>query len=258
MRKEEIASWDGGKSTWGGRVRVFGTIPVIKDDGWFGVHEDGLAWFKFELNLNLKVHEMIIKKDSNIVKEKVERKSLALKAKKESSNEECLTSKSEDEKYAMAVKDFKKLLREEIDLCGDPDHLIRECSKPPKYKNHRAFFGGSWSDGDEEDDEKVKNKTFFVAQASSETSSLVDDDLDEEEAIRETKKKYLENVVEDETSEFDEIVNIKESNNHPLENFIGNLNQRTLTSEAQNQSNFFCFISTIEPKNINEALGDES
>nr|GEY92189.1 retrovirus-related Pol polyprotein from transposon TNT 1-94 [Tanacetum cinerariifolium]GEZ20979.1 retrovirus-related Pol polyprotein from transposon TNT 1-94 [Tanacetum cinerariifolium] len=27
MRKEEISSWDGGKSTWGGRVRVFGTIP---------------------------------------------------------------------------------------------------------------------------------------------------------------------------------------------------------------------------------------
>nr|GEW89185.1 putative reverse transcriptase domain-containing protein [Tanacetum cinerariifolium] len=26
---------------------------VIKDDGWFGVHEDGLTWFKFELNLIL-------------------------------------------------------------------------------------------------------------------------------------------------------------------------------------------------------------
>nr|GEX60328.1 putative ribonuclease H-like domain-containing protein [Tanacetum cinerariifolium] len=24
---------------------------VIKDDGWFGVHEDGLAWFKFKLKL---------------------------------------------------------------------------------------------------------------------------------------------------------------------------------------------------------------
>ncbi|GKF53642.1 hypothetical protein Tco_0160552, partial [Tanacetum coccineum] len=37
---------------------------------------------------NLKVHEMIIKKDSKIVKAKVQRKSLALKAKKESSDEE--------------------------------------------------------------------------------------------------------------------------------------------------------------------------
>nr|GEW33980.1 hypothetical protein [Tanacetum cinerariifolium] len=26
---------------------------VIKDDGWFGVHEDGLAWFKFELKLHI-------------------------------------------------------------------------------------------------------------------------------------------------------------------------------------------------------------
>ncbi|GJX31355.1 hypothetical protein Tco_0241210 [Tanacetum coccineum] len=62
----------------------------------------------------------------------------------------------------------------------------------------------------------------------------------------------------DESLEIDETVNIKESRNHPLENFIGNLNQRTLRSQAQNQSNFFCFISTIEPKNVNEALGDES
>ncbi|GKB03922.1 hypothetical protein Tco_0832065 [Tanacetum coccineum] len=41
-----------------------------------------------ELIGNLKVHKMIIKKDSEIVKAKGERNSLALKAKKESSNEE--------------------------------------------------------------------------------------------------------------------------------------------------------------------------
>ncbi|GKA13403.1 retrovirus-related pol polyprotein from transposon TNT 1-94 [Tanacetum coccineum] len=54
-----------------------------------------------ELIRNLKVYEIIIKKDSEIVKVKVERKSLALKAKKESSDEECSTSGSEDEEYAM-------------------------------------------------------------------------------------------------------------------------------------------------------------
>ncbi|GJV64278.1 hypothetical protein Tco_1475106 [Tanacetum coccineum] len=42
--------------------------------------------------------------------------------------------------------------------------------------------------------------------------------LDDEEAIREIKKKNLENNVEDETLEIDEVVNIKESRNHPLEN----------------------------------------
>ncbi|GJS65793.1 retrovirus-related pol polyprotein from transposon TNT 1-94 [Tanacetum coccineum] len=414
-----------------------------------------------ELIGNLKVYEMIIKKDSEIVKAKGESRSLALKSKKESSDEECSTSGSEDEEFK------------------DPNHLIGECIKPPRDKNQRAFIGGSWSDSGEEDDEKIQDETCLVAQAPNEichgvdlepdewikdsrcskhmmgnrnlfsmykaynggniifgsnlhgniigkgqiydnkcrvtffehdseitkdgkvigrgirkkglyvmklgnkpkdkiclamidenstlwhrrlghanmhliqslaskelvrnlpklkfdqhfcdacktgkqahvshkaknivsttrclellhvdlfdpsaarsyggtgytlvivddysrkiqeslnvtfdetpppskTSPLVDDDLDEEEAIRETKKKNLENVVEDETLEIDEIVNIKESRNHPLENVIGNLNQRTLRSQAQNQSNFFCFISTIEPKNVNKALGEES
>ncbi|GJT28057.1 retrovirus-related pol polyprotein from transposon TNT 1-94 [Tanacetum coccineum] len=108
---------------------------------------------------------------------------------------------------------------------------------------------------------KVKeslNVTFDETPPPSKTSPLVDDDLDEEEAIKVTEKKNLENDIEDETLEIDEIVNIKESRNHPLENVIGNLNQRTLRSQAQNQSNFFCFISTIEPKNVNEALTDDS
>ncbi|GJX21893.1 retrovirus-related pol polyprotein from transposon TNT 1-94 [Tanacetum coccineum] len=179
-----------------------------------------------ELIGNLKVHEMIIKKDSEIVKAKGERRSLALKAKKESSDEECSTSGSEDEEYAMAVKDFKKFFKRR----------------------------GRFSDSDEKDDEMAKDEKCLVAQASDE----VDDDLDEEEAIKVTEKKNLENDIEDETLEIDEIVNIKESRNHPLENVIGNLNQRTLRSQAQNQSNFFCFISTIKPKNVNEALTDKS
>ncbi|GJW69471.1 retrovirus-related pol polyprotein from transposon TNT 1-94 [Tanacetum coccineum] len=121
-----------------------------------------------ELIGNLKVHEMIIKKDSEIVKAKVERKSIALKAKKESSDEECSTSGSEDEEYAMAVRDFKKFFKRrgrfmrqprndkktfqrsrddkngksdrKCFRCGDPNHLIGECPKPPKDKNQRAFI----------------------------------------------------------------------------------------------------------------------
>ncbi|GKF95967.1 hypothetical protein Tco_0288702, partial [Tanacetum coccineum] len=46
-----------------------------------------------------------------IVKAKGERKSLALKAKKESSDEECSISGSEDEEYTMAVRDFKKFFK---------------------------------------------------------------------------------------------------------------------------------------------------
>ncbi|GKA34750.1 hypothetical protein Tco_0721179 [Tanacetum coccineum] len=69
-----------------------------------------------ELIGNLKVYEVIIKKDSKMVKEKREQnRSLALKAKKESSDEDSSTSDSEDEEYAMAVKDFKKKLKDEED-----------------------------------------------------------------------------------------------------------------------------------------------
>nr|GEU82602.1 hypothetical protein [Tanacetum cinerariifolium] len=106
--------------------------------------------------------------------------------------------------------------------------------------------------------EESLNVTFDETPLPSKISPLVDDDFDEEEAIKVIKKKNLENDIEDETLEIDEIVNIKESMNHPLESVIGNLNQRTLRSQAQNQSNFFYFISTIEPKNVNEALTHES
>ncbi|GJV70116.1 retrovirus-related pol polyprotein from transposon TNT 1-94 [Tanacetum coccineum] len=58
--------------------------------------------------------------------------------------------------------------------CGDPNHLIGECPKPPKDKNQRAFVGGSWSDSGDEDDEKVKDETCLVAHASSEICLGVD------------------------------------------------------------------------------------
>ncbi|GJW24700.1 hypothetical protein Tco_0038511 [Tanacetum coccineum] len=59
-----------------------------------------------ELIGNLKVHELIIKKDFEIVKGKEEMRFLALKAKKESSDEESSNFKNEDEEYAIAVRHF--------------------------------------------------------------------------------------------------------------------------------------------------------
>ncbi|GKB39773.1 hypothetical protein Tco_0884715 [Tanacetum coccineum] len=106
--------------------------------------------------------------------------------------------------------------------------------------------------------EESLNVNFDETPSPSKTSPLVDVDLDEEEAIKVTERKTLENDMEDETLEIDEVVNIKESRNYPLENVIGNLNQRTLRSQAQNKSNFFYFISNIKPKNVNESLKDES
>nr|GEZ64264.1 copia protein [Tanacetum cinerariifolium] len=146
-----------------------------------------------ELIVNLKVYEVIIKKDSEMVKGKrKQNRSLALKAKKESSDEDSLTSDSEDEEYAMAVKEFKKFFKRrgrfvrqprdkrkpfqrskndkngksEIKCfrCGDPNHLIEECPKSPRSNNQRAFIGGAWSDSGEDEEEKAKDETCLVAQ----------------------------------------------------------------------------------------------
>nr|GEU86336.1 zf-CCHC domain-containing protein/UBN2 domain-containing protein [Tanacetum cinerariifolium] len=48
------------------------------------------------------------------------------------------------------VKNDRKCFR-----CGDPNHLIGKCLKPPKDKNQRAFVRGSWSDSGKEDDERL-------------------------------------------------------------------------------------------------------
>ncbi|GJY59683.1 hypothetical protein Tco_0459575 [Tanacetum coccineum] len=105
--------------------------------------------------------------------------------------------------------------------------------------------------------EESLNVTFDESPPSPKTSPLEDDDLVEEEAIMVSEKKPLGNDVEDEVLENDEIINIKESKSHPLENVIGNLNQRTLKSQAQDKSNLFCFLLITEPKNVVEALKEE-
>nr|GEY89110.1 retrotransposon protein [Tanacetum cinerariifolium] len=72
-----------------------------------------------ELIESFKVYQMIIKKDSKIVEAKVKRKSLDLKAKKESSDEECSTFESKDEEYAMVVRDFKKFFKRRGQICDN-------------------------------------------------------------------------------------------------------------------------------------------
>ncbi|GJU17199.1 hypothetical protein Tco_1145165 [Tanacetum coccineum] len=110
-----------------------------------------------ELIRNLKVYEVIIKNDSEMVKGKRKHnRSLALKAKKESSDEDSSTSNSKDEEYVMTVRDFKKFSKEKEDL----NH------------NQRAFVGGSWSDSDEDEEEKIKDEKCLVAKASNEVINM--------------------------------------------------------------------------------------
>ncbi|GJV72812.1 hypothetical protein Tco_1492807 [Tanacetum coccineum] len=67
-------------------------------------------------------------------------------AKKESSDEDSSTFDSEDEEYAMAVKEFTKFFK----------------------RRGRAFIRGAWSNGGEDEEEKAKDETCLVAQASNE------------------------------------------------------------------------------------------
>ncbi|GKD00623.1 hypothetical protein Tco_1170897 [Tanacetum coccineum] len=169
-----------------------------------------------EQNLKIKLHEAIpFEKQSDDLKKRLAKNNEAkmviynalprkeyerfFMLKKESSDEECSTSGSKYEEYAMAVKDFKKFFKRrgrfvrqhwndkktfqrsrddkngksdrKYFRCGDPNNIIGECPKPPKDKNQRAFVGGSWSDSGEEDDEKAKGETCLVAQASNELCS---------------------------------------------------------------------------------------
>ncbi|GKE87203.1 zf-CCHC domain-containing protein, partial [Tanacetum coccineum] len=117
-------------------------------------------------------------------------------AKKESSDEDSSTSDSEDEEYAIAVKDFKKFfkrrgrfVRQPHDerkssqrnkddkndkskrkcfKCGDPNHLIEECPKLSRNHNQRAYVEGSCSDSDEEGEENTKDEKCLMAKASNE------------------------------------------------------------------------------------------
>ncbi|GJS85044.1 retrovirus-related pol polyprotein from transposon TNT 1-94 [Tanacetum coccineum] len=83
--------------------------------------------------------------------------------------------------------------------------------------------------------EESLNVTFDETPPPPKTSTLKDDDLVKEEAIEVNKTKPLGNDLEDKSLENNEIINIKESKSHPLDNVIGNLNQRTLRSQAQDK-----------------------
>nr|GEW12551.1 UBN2 domain-containing protein [Tanacetum cinerariifolium] len=75
--------------------------------------------------------------------------------------------------------------------------------------------------------EESLNVSFDEIHPPTKLSPLVDDDVGEEEAIRKNTK-VVNNNKEDESIKVDEIVNIKESKNHPLDQVMGNLSQRTL------------------------------
>ncbi|GKB00123.1 zf-CCHC domain-containing protein, partial [Tanacetum coccineum] len=151
-----------------------------------------------ELIGNLKVHEVVMEKDSEIYKDKKERvKSIALKSNKESSDDETSTSRSDDKEYDMAVRNFKKFFRrkgkfvrqpreekksfqqrdekkgksaQKCFRCRDPNHLIGDCPKPSRNKDQKALIGGSWSDSKNDAEDKTNVETYLMAQSLNEVT----------------------------------------------------------------------------------------
>nr|GEV85768.1 zf-CCHC domain-containing protein/DUF4219 domain-containing protein/UBN2 domain-containing protein [Tanacetum cinerariifolium] len=110
------------------------------------------------------------------------------------SDDETSTSKSNDEEYIMAIRNFKKLFRRKGKFvkkpiekkksfqqrgekkgkndrkcfrCGDPNHLIGDYPKPPHNKDLKAFIGGSWSDSKNDAEDKTNDEACLMAQSSN-------------------------------------------------------------------------------------------
>ncbi|GJT12585.1 hypothetical protein Tco_0859627 [Tanacetum coccineum] len=119
---------------------------------------------------NLKVHKVVMEKDSKIYRGKKERvKSIALKAKKESSDDETLTSESDDEEYAMAVRNFKKFFRRKGKFVRKPREEKKSFRQRDEKKG-KTFIGGSWSDSENDAEDKTNDETCLMAQSSNEVT----------------------------------------------------------------------------------------
>ncbi|GKA83215.1 zf-CCHC domain-containing protein, partial [Tanacetum coccineum] len=97
-----------------------------------------------ELIGNLKVYEVVLEKFLKISKNKKESyKSLALKARQALNEEETSSSDSNDEEYAMAVRDFKKFFRRRGKIVRQPyddKKNFRKVKEDRKEKEDRRCF----------------------------------------------------------------------------------------------------------------------
>ncbi|GJY64587.1 hypothetical protein Tco_0466047 [Tanacetum coccineum] len=92
-----------------------------------------------ELIGNLKVYEEVIKKDSETIKSKREQsRSIALKARKESSDDDSSTSDSEDEEYDIAVRDFKKFFKRRGRFVRQPHEERKSFQRNKDDKNGKG------------------------------------------------------------------------------------------------------------------------
>ncbi|GJR66746.1 hypothetical protein Tco_0012811 [Tanacetum coccineum] len=117
---------------------------------------------------NLKVHSVVMEKDSEIYKGKKERvKSIALKAKKEKGK---FVRQPREEKKSILTKNEKRKERPEMFLDARIKTFIGDCPKPSRNKDQKAFIGGSWSDSENDAEDKTNDETCLMAQSLNEVT----------------------------------------------------------------------------------------
>ncbi|GJX94359.1 hypothetical protein Tco_0348945 [Tanacetum coccineum] len=133
-----------------------------------------------ELIGNLKVYKVVLEKDSEISKVKKEKyKSLALKERKLSSDEEISCSESDDEEYAMAVIDFKKFFRRRGKFVRQPHDDKKNFRKIKEDKKEKKDRSDSKDDSKKEeiclmaiDNNDVLSDTPYYISSSLDSESL--------------------------------------------------------------------------------------
>ncbi|GJU14177.1 hypothetical protein Tco_1136573 [Tanacetum coccineum] len=132
-----------------------------------------------ELIGNLKVYEVVLEKDLETSRNKKEKyKSLALKARKVLSEEEVTSSDSNDEEYAMTVRDFKKFFRRRGKFVRQPHddkRNFRKAKEDKKEKDDRRCFN--------EDDSK---KEEICLTALDDNEVRLKDKLEPDEWIKDS------------------------------------------------------------------------
>ncbi|GJX98563.1 hypothetical protein Tco_0355582 [Tanacetum coccineum] len=96
-------------------------------------------------------------------------KSIKAKKRIKSSDDETLTSGSDDEEYAMAGEKKEKSGRKCF-RCSVQIILIGDCPKPSHNKDQNAFIGGSWSTSENDVEDKTNDETCLMAQSSNEVT----------------------------------------------------------------------------------------
>ncbi|GKC26464.1 hypothetical protein Tco_1033758 [Tanacetum coccineum] len=145
----------------------------------------------------MKVYEVVLEKDSEASKSKKEKyKSLALKSKKVSSDEEASCSDSNDEEYAMVIRDFKKFFRRRGKFVRQPYDEKRPSGKKRTKRKEKKIVG-CWSDSDEDDDPK-KDEICLLAHDSNEIlfdTPYYSSSLDDESLQNEYNKEMIKNQI---------------------------------------------------------------